>query len=96
MLLHNSTRLKKIAEEVERYVASHINRYSGPLKWIGRRVEVRETKDRIEIQLDARDPWLGTLNPLTPPVVLKLSDRVRENRIFHAKVRLLVRHWSGR
>ena len=52
MFLH---RLKKIAEEVERYVALHINRYSGPLKWIGRRVEVRETKDRIEIQLDARD-----------------------------------------
>jgi hypothetical protein len=25
-----------------------------PVEWIGRRVEVRETKDKIEIQLDAR------------------------------------------
>ncbi len=25
-----------------------------PVDWIGRRVEVRETKDKIEIQLDAR------------------------------------------
>jgi hypothetical protein len=24
------------------------------VEWIGRRVEVRETKDKIEIQLDAR------------------------------------------
>ncbi len=30
------------------------NRYSVPVDWIGRRVEVRETRDKIEIQLDAR------------------------------------------
>jgi len=30
------------------------NRYSVPVSWIGRRVEVRETKDNIEIQLDLR------------------------------------------
>jgi hypothetical protein len=35
-------------------VALHSNRYSVPVDWIGRRVEVRETKDQIEIQLDAR------------------------------------------
>jgi hypothetical protein len=40
--------------DVEGYVALHTNRYSVPLEWIGRRVEVRETKDKIEIQLDAR------------------------------------------
>jgi len=40
---------------VEGYVALHTNRYSVPLAWIGRRVEVRETKDQIEIQLDARN-----------------------------------------
>src|SRR5262249_930476 len=38
----------------EGYVLAHTNRYSVPLDWIGRRVEVRETKDKIEIQLDAR------------------------------------------
>ena len=31
------------------------NRYSVPVSWIGRRVEVRETKDKVEIQLDARN-----------------------------------------
>ena len=32
----------------------HTNRYSVPGQWIGRRVEVRETKDKVEIQLDLR------------------------------------------
>ena len=40
--------------DIEGYVALHSNRYSVPVAWIGRRVEVRETKDKIEIQLDAR------------------------------------------
>jgi hypothetical protein len=40
--------------DMEGYVALHTNRYSVPIGWIGRRVEVRETKDKIEIQLDAR------------------------------------------
>jgi hypothetical protein len=30
------------------------NRYSVPVDWIGRRVKVRETSSKIEIQLDAR------------------------------------------
>jgi hypothetical protein len=41
--------------DVEGYVAMHTNRYSVPIAWIGRRVEVRETRDKIEIQLDARN-----------------------------------------
>jgi len=40
---------------VEGYVALHSNRYSVPVTWIGRRVEVRESKDKVEIQLDARN-----------------------------------------
>jgi transposase len=40
--------------DVEGYIALHTNRYSVPVDWIGRRVEVRETKDKIEIQRDAR------------------------------------------
>src|SRR2546426_349376 len=39
---------------VEGYVALHSSRYSVPVAWIGRRVEVREAKDKIEIQLDPR------------------------------------------
>ena len=41
--------------DVEGYVALHSNRYSVPVSWIGRRVEVRESKDKVEIQLDARN-----------------------------------------
>ena len=48
-------RLYQRMVDVEGYVALHTNRYSVPLAWIGRRVEVRETKDKIEIQLDARN-----------------------------------------
>src|SRR5271167_3655640 len=40
--------------DIEGYVALNGNRYSVPVEWIGRRVEVRETQDKIEIQLDAR------------------------------------------
>jgi hypothetical protein len=41
--------------DIEGYVALHTNRYSVPISWIGRRVEVRETRDKVEIQLDARN-----------------------------------------
>jgi len=47
-------RLQQRLVDIEGYVALHTNRYSVPVDWIGRRVEVRETKDHIEIQLDAR------------------------------------------
>jgi hypothetical protein len=47
-------RLYQRLVDIEGYAVLHTNRYSVPLDWIGRRVEVRETKDKIEIQLDAR------------------------------------------
>jgi hypothetical protein len=47
-------RLHQRLVDVEGYVAVNSNRYSVPLEWLGRRVEVRETKDKIVIQLDAR------------------------------------------
>jgi Mu transposase-like protein len=47
-------RLHQRLVDIEGYVALNSNRYSVPLEWIGRRVEVRETRDKIEIQLDAR------------------------------------------
>jgi hypothetical protein len=47
-------RLHQRLVDIEGYVVLHTNRYSVPLEWIGRRVEVREAKDKIEIQLDAR------------------------------------------
>jgi transposase len=48
-------RLHQRLADTEGYVSLHSHRYSVPPSWIGRRVEVRETKDRIEIQLDARN-----------------------------------------
>lgn len=47
-------RLHERMVDVEGYVALNSNRYSVPVEWIGRRVEVRETSSKIEIQLDAR------------------------------------------
>jgi transposase len=40
--------------DVEGYVSLHSNRYSVPPSFIGRPVEVRETRDHVEIELDAR------------------------------------------
>ena len=48
-------RLHQRTVDVEGYVALNTNRYSVPLGWIGRRVEVRETKDQVVIQCDARN-----------------------------------------
>lgn len=48
-------RLHERIVDVEGYVALHSSRYSVPVAWIGRRVEVRETKNKLEIQLDARN-----------------------------------------
>jgi len=48
-------RLHQRMVDVEGYAALHTNRYSVPIAWIGRRVKVRKTKDKIEIQLDARN-----------------------------------------
>jgi len=48
-------RLHQRMVDTEGYVALHTNRYSVPVAWIGRPVEVRESKDKIEIQLDARN-----------------------------------------
>ena len=47
-------RLHERTVDVEGYVSVNSIRYSAPVSWIGRRVEVRETRDKIEIELDAR------------------------------------------
>ncbi len=47
-------RLYQRLVDLEGWISLHSNRYSVPLDWIGRRVEVRETRDKVEIQLDAR------------------------------------------
>ena len=46
-------RLHARTVDVEGYVSVNSIRYSAPVAWIGRRVEVRETRDKIEMELDA-------------------------------------------
>jgi len=47
-------RLHQRTVDVEGYVSVNSIRYSVPVAWIGRRVEARETRDKLEIELDAR------------------------------------------
>ena len=47
-------RLHQRTVDVEGYVSVQSKRYSVPASFIGRRVEVRETSGKIEIELDAR------------------------------------------
>jgi transposase len=47
-------RLHQRTVDVEGYVSVQSIRYSVPVSWIGRRVEVRETRNKIDIELDAR------------------------------------------
>ena len=47
-------RLHQRMVDTEGYVSLHSNRYSVPADFIGRRVEVRETRENIVIELDAR------------------------------------------
>jgi transposase len=59
-------RVHERSVDVEGFVCLHATRYSVPVSWIGRRVEVRETKDKVEIELDARHvvTHVRTLAPL--------------------------------
>jgi transposase len=47
-------RLHQRTVDVEGYASVNTIRYSVPVAWIGHRVEVRETRDKIEIEMDAR------------------------------------------
>jgi transposase len=47
-------RLHQRTVDVEGYVSVNSIRYSVPVAWIGHRVEVRETRDKIEIEMDMR------------------------------------------
>jgi transposase len=59
-------RLHPRTVDVEGYVSVNSIRYSVPVAWIGRRVEVRETRDKLEIELDARHT-ITHIRALTPP-----------------------------
>jgi hypothetical protein len=58
-------RLHRRTVDVEGYVSVNSVRYPVPVSWIGRRVEARETRDKIEIELDAR-PLVTHVRAVTP------------------------------
>jgi transposase len=65
-------RLHQRTVDVEGYVSVNSIRYSVPVAWIGHRVEVRETRDKIEIEMDARHIVTHTraVTPLSQRVTL--------------------------
>jgi hypothetical protein len=66
--------------DVEGYVAVQTNRYSVPTAWIGRQVEVRESKDRIEIQCGLRESTIRherVIDPIAKRVTLPEHRPVR-------------------
>jgi hypothetical protein len=67
-------RLQQRTVDVEGYVALHSNRYSVPVAWIGRRVEVRETKNKVEIELDARHRITHVRAVTTQPQRITLAE----------------------
>jgi transposase len=90
-------RLHQRTVDVEGYVSVNSIRYSVPVPWIGRRVEVRETKDKVEIELDARhivaharavtpQPQRITLAAHRPPrgAGVKREMHPEEQAILHA------------
>ena len=66
-------RLHQRTVDVEGYVSVNSIRYSVPVSWIGRRVEVRETRDKIEIELDARH-IVTHVRAVTPPQRITLAE----------------------
>ncbi|SPF53798.1 conserved hypothetical protein [Candidatus Sulfopaludibacter sp. SbA4] len=65
-------RLHQRTVDVEGYVSVNSIRYSVPVAWIGHRVEVRETRAKIEIEMDARHivTHARTVTPLSQRVTL--------------------------
>jgi transposase len=65
-------RLHQRTVDVEGYVSVNSIRYSVPVSWIGRRVEVRETRDKVEIELDARHlvTHVRAVTPQSPRITL--------------------------
>ena len=67
-------RLHQRTVDIEGYVSVNSNRYSVPVSWIGRRVEVRETKSKIEFQLDARNLVTHVRAVTTEPQRITLAE----------------------
>jgi hypothetical protein len=65
--------------DVEGYVAVNTNRYSTPVDWIGHQVEVRETKDRMEIQYGPRQSVVHQrlIDPMGQRITLREHRPVR-------------------
>ena len=75
-------RLHQRTVDIEGYVSVNSNRYSVPVSWIGRRVEVLaqelkahcETKNKIEFQLDARNIVMHVRAATVEPQRITLAE----------------------
>jgi len=69
--------------DVEGYVSVNTNRYSVPFEWIRHQVEVRETKDRIEIQYGIRQSVAHTrvIDPIGQRITLRKHRPIRGHGI---------------
>jgi hypothetical protein len=75
-------RLHQRVVDLEGYISLHSNRYSVPAEWLGRRVEVRETKDRVEIECGRRSvSHARVVDPIGQRVTIKEHRPPRQ----HAK-----------
>lgn len=69
--------------DVEGYVTINTNRYSVPYQWIGRQVQVRETKDKIEIYYGSRQAVSHTriIDPMGQRITVREHRPVRGHGI---------------
>ena len=74
-------RLHQRTVDVEGYVSVNSIRYSVPVTWIGRRVEARETRDKIVIELDARH--IVTHDRALTPLLQRIT--LAEHKIPHGE-----------
>jgi hypothetical protein len=72
-------RLHQRTVDVEGYVSVNSIRYSVPVPWIGHPVEVRETRDEIEIEMDARHivTHVREVTPLSQRITLAAHRPLR-------------------
>jgi len=65
-------RLHQRVVDLEGYINLHTNRYSVPALWLGRRVEVRETKGKIEIECGGKTvSHVRVIDPVGQRVTIK-------------------------
>jgi hypothetical protein len=72
--------------DTEGYVTLHRNRYSAPVSWISRNVEVRETKDEVRIYADGAPIAVHTRHEPGEDVRVTLPEHENKERWRYKRV----------